>query len=417
MTSQSSATNQQLNLLLLPSPPSEISFTSFKTAYGPPLEEVLSQVSTSARSEVPSILDIAILCEQSTLDTKNARSSAYPYAHQVLSCFYKLACYICAAQGNTQQSIEDVDFRLVLIREDTTSVGHGAQELLSQGPIVDLQVLAHSIRPWANIYASDGERGEAFLRRFLEYRRSLPLHRRVMSWETHRINGGTSIRIPRQEAKAERMTGSGKAHHSVAVGGTFDHLHVGHKLLLTATSLLLQPVPKSAKIQGRCLTVGITGDELLKNKKYAELLESWDERQQAVIRFLSGVMNFDSSCDDLEVERVFNKGPNGKAVNYKMDGNLTIRCVEISDPFGPTITDEAISALVVSAETRSGGKAVNDKRAEKKWSLLEVFEVDVLDAGTDEEAEATKTEGFQSKISSTEIRKRLHERQARGLHL
>jgi len=77
------------------------------------------------------------------------------------------------------------------------------------------------------------------------------------------------------------------------------------------------------------------------------------------------------------------------------------------DPFGPTITDETITALVISAETRSGGKAVNAKRAEKEWAPLDIFEVDVLGA---EEEDGTVTQGkvdetFQGKLSSTEIRR------------
>ena len=53
---------------------------------------------------------------------------------------------------------------------------------------------------------------------------------------------------------------------------------------------------------------------------------------------------------------------------------------------------------------------MNDKRSEKGWKELEVFEVDVLDASEKEE-QATKTESFEAKISSTEIRRRLAERE------
>jgi phosphopantetheine adenylyltransferase len=90
------------------------------------------------------------------------------------------------------------------------------------------------------------------------------------------------------------------------------------------------------------------------------------------------------------------------------DGSITVQCVVIQDAFGPTITVEQIDALVVSGETRSGGKAVNDKRAEKGWKALEVFEVDVLNAREVEESAetASKTEDFASKISSTAIRQR-----------
>ncbi|KAI7536330.1 hypothetical protein KC331_g11545, partial [Hortaea werneckii] len=83
---------------------------------------------------------------------------------------------------------------------------------------------------------------------------------------------------------------------------------------------------------------------------------------------------------------------------------LAVKCTEIQDPFGPTITEEQISALIISAETRSGGKAVNDKRKEKGWKDLEVFEVEVLDA--EAEGQGVK-EGFEGKLSSTAIREKI----------
>ena len=84
---------------------------------------------------------------------------------------------------------------------------------------------------------------------------------------------------------------------------------------------------------------------------------------------------------------------------------MTIECVEIQDPYGPTITDESVTAIVISGETRAGGQAVNERRREKGWHALEIFEVDVLDAEENEGGQA-KTGGFASKISSTAIRKR-----------
>ena len=76
--------------------------------------------------------------------------------------------------------------------------------------------------------------------------------------------------------------------------------------------------------------------------------------------------------------------------------------------------DKHISALVISHETRAGGKAVNEKRADKGWASLEVFEVEVLDASPgpedhDADADAAPKETFEAKISSTEIRRRVAE--------
>jgi phosphopantetheine adenylyltransferase len=50
---------------------------------------------------------------------------------------------------------------------------------------------------------------------------------------------------------------------------------------------------------------------------------------------------------------------------------------------------------------------VNEKRKEKGWKELEVFEVDVLDAT---EESAAVSEGFESKLSSTAIRAKIEKK-------
>ncbi|KFY06348.1 hypothetical protein V492_08071, partial [Pseudogymnoascus sp. VKM F-4246] len=209
---------------------------------------------------------------------------------------------------------------------------------------------------------------------------------------------------------------SSKTHSVVAVGGTFDHLHAGHKLLLTSTALMLQP-PTGPSSQPRRLIIGITGDELLKNKKYAEQLESWQRREEGVINFLVPLLSFTTPGSAEDTKRTSFDEPvvNGRGVSTHLrQAGITIECVEIQDPFGPTITDEAVSALVVSGETRDGGAAVNTKRQEKGWASLEVFEIDVLDAGEDAPAEGSKTESFAAKISSTAIRRKRAEESGRS---
>ncbi|GKT92370.1 pantetheine-phosphate adenylyltransferase family protein [Colletotrichum tofieldiae] len=94
------------------------------------------------------------------------------------------------------------------------------------------------------------------------------------------------------------------------------------------------------------------------------------------------------------------------------DGAITVECVEIQDPFGPTITQEEMDVLVFSGETRSGGQAVNDQRTALGWKPLETYEVEVLDAN-DLGDEASRTENFASKISSTAIRQQKAEAAAK----
>ena len=48
-----------------------------------------------------------------------------------------------------------------------------------------------------------------------------------------------------------------------------------------------------------------------------------------------------------------------------MNPDILYDIVTISDPFGPTITDESLQCIVLSEETRKGGEAINVKRKEK----------------------------------------------------
>ena len=63
---------------------------------------------------------------------------------------------------------------------------------------------------------------------------------------------------------------------SVCLGGTFDHMHSGHKLLLTQAALLT----------GKRMLIGVTSDALLQKKKYASVLEPYSKREEYVRQFL-----------------------------------------------------------------------------------------------------------------------------------
>jgi len=52
------------------------------------------------------------------------------------------------------------------------------------------------------------------------------------------------------------------------IGGTFDHMHLGHRLLLTQACLVTKTT----------LHVGITSDALLTKKAYAQHIEAYELR-------------------------------------------------------------------------------------------------------------------------------------------
>lgn len=151
---------------------------------------------------------------------------------------------------------------------------------------------------------------------------------------------------------------------TVAVGGTFDHIHDGHKILLTISGFLTRDH----------LIVGVTGKELLKNKKYADFLEDFETRSESVHDFFN-------------------------IVNPQLDYKI----YEINDVCGPTGTIDDIDALVLSSETVSGGEYVNNFRKEKGFRELIIEEVDIVGGGT-------KEDGWKDKLSSTYYRKLEYEK-------
>lgn len=125
-----------------------------------------------------------------------------------------------------------------------------------------------------------------------------------------------------------------------AVGGTFDHLHAAHKLLLNTVLFVSE----------KRAVVGVMSDSLLASKSNAKVLENLDTRLGAVNAFLE-------RCG--------------------LDGRIP-DVVEIHDGLGPTAWDPEITALIVSRETMSGGKEVNRVRAEKGLGILDILSVDVI---------------------------------------
>ncbi|KAF8621518.1 hypothetical protein AX15_007747 [Amanita polypyramis BW_CC] len=151
----------------------------------------------------------------------------------------------------------------------------------------------------------------------------------------------------------------------VALGGTFDHLHPGHKILLSM----------GAWIAKRKLIVGVSDDKLLQKKANKEIIEKLPVRIERVRTFLE----------------FFKPG-------------LEYDIVPIDDVCGPAGWDPDIQALVVSKETLGGAKTVASERASRSLELLQLFVIDVI-SSTSSCLDHVDAEWLKkSKISSTFIR-------------
>ncbi|KAJ9143956.1 Nucleotidylyl transferase [Coniochaeta hoffmannii] len=389
------------SLLLLPFPPDPVDRHVLSASYKPPLTATLSQLKMSDKA---SRLVVAVPCPILQGPYVRCKTFAWAETQSLVAGVYAIISVICAQLSiatDVNAGPESVDATVVLIDHDRNKrfpPDFRPAIEPNNTVIVDLATFATAYHPWDRIFHVRSELG---LRVFNSYLKLAEGRQTLLHEQLVPVEGGLSLNVSKPDDDVPPPQTD--CYPVVCLGGTFDHLHPGHKLLLTAGALLLK-VPEKGSPTACKFIIGVTGDEMLKNKKYAEFVEPWATRARNVLLFLSTLLRLSPrgwrDGADLDITET-----DGSLSASFRDGLVTVQCVVIQDAFGPTITLEQIDALVVSGETRSGGKAVNDKRAEKGWKALEVFEVDVLDAEEISDG-ATRTENFASKISSTAIRQR-----------
>ena len=126
-----------------------------------------------------------------------------------------------------------------------------------------------------------------------------------------------------------------KKFRKVAVGGTFDELHRGHRVLLM----------KAFEI-GERVAIGLCSDEFAEKLGKPHVTAPYEERLKELEAFLN----------DLDVS-----------------GRMEI--IPLNDPFGTTLSGSCIEALVVSEETKPVALKINEKRREAGLQQLEIVTV------------------------------------------
>lgn len=81
-----------------------------------------------------------------------------------------------------------------------------------------------------------------------------------------------------------------------------------------------------------------------------------------------------------------------------IDSTLQYDIVPIDDPFGPTQTDPNIDMIVVSAETLRGGQKVNEIRASKNLSQLDIFSIDIVESNVSDSVHESKVSSSNTRI-------------------
>ncbi|KAI9896341.1 hypothetical protein N3K66_008513 [Trichothecium roseum] len=395
------------SLLLLPSPPSPPTRATLRAAYHATLEPVLQRLSESPDSK----LIVALVAPM-------AEAQWQPF-QSLLAGVYSL---IASLQAKHDTSADVTVIPVQHKYGDKYAVDRISPPKLST--IRDLGAFSESKHQgrWKYIFHPSCELGYGVLNTFLE---TAERTHHFLQSNIIALPGGISLKEVVQTPRSDTGPASAlQKYHTVCLGGTFDHLHVGHKLLLQGALLMLKVSPQRDNPDPTVLIAGVTGDALLTKKQFAAELEPWNVRARAVLSVIATALAEplpDTVISDTAEDR---KIGDNEEVQAKFDnGSILVRCVNIPDPFGPTISEEGCDAIVVSGETRSGGKAINDKRAGKGWRPLDVYEIDVLDATVAEDDDADGSDGsltrqledFSAKISSTEIRRKAAEARSQSV--
>ncbi|MEM2904642.1 MAG: phosphopantetheine adenylyltransferase [Candidatus Bathyarchaeia archaeon] len=111
----------------------------------------------------------------------------------------------------------------------------------------------------------------------------------------------------------------------VAVGGTFDRLHAGHRKLL-----------ETAFETGERVLIGLTSDELVRALQKSHPVDPYRERERELLSFLR------------------ERGLLARA-----------EVVPLHDAYGLTTTDPSIEALIVTPKTAERVEEINSIRASK----------------------------------------------------
>jgi pantetheine-phosphate adenylyltransferase len=129
-----------------------------------------------------------------------------------------------------------------------------------------------------------------------------------------------------------------KKFKTVAVGGTFDEFHRGHRALLL----------KAFEV-GEKVLVGLCSDRLVESLTKPHVTAPYNERLKELKEFLRE-MGF--------LERA--------------------EIMPLNDPFGVTLSEGCVEALVVSRETEPMAHRINQERARRGLKPLEIVVIDMV---------------------------------------
>ena len=122
------------------------------------------------------------------------------------------------------------------------------------------------------------------------------------------------------------------------MGGTFDHLHDGHKFLI-----------KTALIFSKKIVIGLATENLLKKKKHAAKIENYKIREHNLKAFIDSI------------------------------GHLNrVEIVPLNDPYGPPVHEPEYEGIIASQETYKNALKINEIRESKSFTPLIIIIIPMI---------------------------------------
>ncbi|WP_455369040.1 phosphopantetheine adenylyltransferase [[Eubacterium] cellulosolvens] len=119
----------------------------------------------------------------------------------------------------------------------------------------------------------------------------------------------------------------------IALGGTFEILHKGHRELLA----------KAFQVGDR-IVIGLTSDDFVTRQAKKHNVSNYTKRHENLVTFLK---------------------------NIRMSNRADI--IPLNDHYGPTIADEQIDGIVTSRETMKTALEINKIRTQRKFRPLRIY--------------------------------------------
>jgi pantetheine-phosphate adenylyltransferase len=120
----------------------------------------------------------------------------------------------------------------------------------------------------------------------------------------------------------------------VGLGGSFDHLHPGHHVLIQTAFKL-----------GKHVAIGLSTENLLNGKQFRDKIQPYKVREDNLRKYIESTLHVPKQ-------------------------NYTI--IPLDDPFGPAITNPDLDAHVSSQETYLGSLKINELRIKNGLNPLTI---------------------------------------------